>query len=85
MLKYEYAREALKNGLRLAEKFGMNPYQFGMVGSTDTHTGLTAAEEENYIGKHAGTEPSPGRWDHPMAKFQGRQYDGWATSTEYRS
>jgi hypothetical protein len=80
MLQYEYAREALKNGLKLAEKFGTNPYQFGMVGSTDTHTGLAAVEEENYIGKHAGTEPSAGRWDHPMAKFQGRQYDGWAMS-----
>jgi hypothetical protein len=37
-------------------------------------------EEENYIGKHAGTEPEPGRWNHPMAKFAGRQYDGWAMS-----
>jgi hypothetical protein len=80
MLKYEYAREALKEGLRLADKFGANPYQFGMVGSTDTHTALASAEEENYIGKHAGTEPSAERWDHPMAKFQGRQYDGWAMS-----
>ncbi len=80
MLKYEYAREALKEGLRLAEKFGANPYRFGMVGSTDTHTGLAAAGEDNYIGKHAGTEPSAERWDHPMAKFQGRQYDGWAMS-----
>ena len=80
MLKYEYARKALKDGLKMAEKFGTNPYMFGMVGSTDTHTALSAAEEENYIGKHAGTEPSPGRWDHPMAKFQGRQYDGWAMS-----
>ena len=80
MLQYEYAREALKNGLVLAEKHGTNPYQFGMVGSSDTHTGLAAFEEDNYIGKHAGTEPSPERWDHPMAKFQGRQYDGWAMS-----
>ena len=80
MLQYEYAREALKNGLKLEEKFGANPYQFGMVGSTDTHTGLSAVEEENYIGKHAGTEPSAERWDHPMAKFAGRQYDGWAMS-----
>ena len=65
MYQYEYAREALKNGLKLEEKFGTNPYQFGMIGSTDTHTGLAAVEEENYIGKHAGTEPSAGRWDHP--------------------
>ena len=80
MFQYEYAREALKNGLKMEAETGINPYQFGMLGSTDTHTALAGAEEENYIGKHAGTEPAPGRWDHPMAKFQGRQYDGWAMS-----
>jgi len=81
MLKQEYARRALMDGLKLEKKFGTNPYKFGMVGSTDTHTALSAVEEENYIGKHAGTEPAAGRWDHPMAKFQGRQYDGWAMSS----
>jgi hypothetical protein len=81
MLKHEYAREALKQGLKLEADLGTNPYKFGMVGSTDTHTALSAAEEENYIGKHAGTEPSPERWDHPMAKFAGRQYEGWSMSS----
>ena len=80
MLQYEYAREALKNGLAMEQEHGVNPYKFGMVGSTDTHTALAGAEEENYIGKHAGTEPAPGRWNHPMAKFAGRQYDGYAMS-----
>jgi hypothetical protein len=80
MLEQEYARKALKDGLKLEKKFGTNPYKFGMVGSTDTHTALSAVGEDNYIGKHAGTEPDAGRWDHPMAKFQGRQYDGWAMS-----
>jgi hypothetical protein len=81
MLKYEYAREALKNGLKLEKKLGTNPYKFGMVGSSDTHTALAAVEEENYIGKHAGTEPSPERWNHPMAKFEGRQYEGYAMAS----
>ncbi len=81
MLQYEYAREALKNGLKLEAKLGSNPYQFGMVGSSDTHTALAAVEEDNYIGKHAGTEPSPERWNHPMAKFQGRQYEGYAMAS----
>ena len=81
MLQYEYAREALKNGLKLESQLGTNPYKFGMVGSSDSHTALAAVEEENYIGKHAGTEPSAERWDHPMAKFAGRQYDGWAMSS----
>jgi hypothetical protein len=80
MIRTEYARQALRDGLMLEEKYGTNPYQFGMVGSSDTHTALAAMEEENYIGKHAGTEPSAERWDHPMAKFKDRQYDGWAMS-----
>ena len=40
MLKGEYAREALKIGLELEQRLGTNPYQFGMIGSTDSHTGL---------------------------------------------
>ena len=80
MLKYEYARQALRDGLAMEQKFGVNPYKFGMVGSTDTHTAIAGAEEENYIGKHAGTQPSPERWEHPMAEFQGRRYEGWAMS-----
>ena len=81
MLQYEYAREALKSGLRMEGDLGTNPYKFGMVGSSDTHTALAAVEEDNYIGKHAGTEPSPDRWNHPMAKFAGRQYDGYAMAS----
>ena len=80
MLQYEYTREALKNGLKLENQLGTNPYKFGLVGSSDAHTGLSAMEEENYFGKHAGTEPSAERWNHPMAKFEGRQYEGWSTS-----
>ncbi len=40
MLQYEYAREALKNGLLLEKRLGTNPYKFGLIGSTDSHTGL---------------------------------------------
>ena len=84
MLAREYAREALKQGLALEKKFGTNPYKFGMVGSTDTHTALASAEEDNYIGKHTAAEPSPDRWSHPMVKFGGNQYDGYAaTSSGY--
>jgi hypothetical protein len=81
MLKYEYAREALKVGMKMEAELGTNPYKFGMVGSTDTHTALAAVEEDNYIGKHSGTEPSAERWNHPMAKFEGRQYEGYAMSS----
>ena len=61
MLEYEYARAALKNGLKLEEKLGTNPYKFGMIGSTDAHTGLAAVEEENFFGKVTISEPNPER------------------------
>ena len=65
MLPFEYGRSALKVGLFLESKLGTNPYKFGMIGSTDSHTSLVAVEEENFFGKHSGTEPSPERWNHP--------------------
>ncbi len=77
MLQYEYAREALKNGLKLEAKLGTNPYKFGMVGSTDTHTALSTAEEENFFGKHSGNEPNPKRADHIIGQFGERKYMGW--------
>ena len=61
MLAYEYAREAMKNGLLLEEKFGTNPYKIGLVAGTDSHTSLATIEEENFFGKHARSEPSPER------------------------
>jgi hypothetical protein len=61
MLQFEYARSALKNGLRLEQRLGVNPYKFGLVGSSDAHTGLSAMEEENFFGKTAPQEPSPER------------------------
>ncbi len=61
MLQYEYARSALKLGLKLGAKLGANPYKFGMIGATDTHTGLSTTREENYFGKYMSTEPSPDR------------------------
>jgi hypothetical protein len=61
MLQFEYARAALKNGLLLEDRLGTNPYKFGMVGSTDAHTGLIAVEEDNFFGKVTSGEPSPER------------------------
>jgi hypothetical protein len=77
MLQYEYTREALKNGLKLENEFGTNPYKFGLVGSTDSHTALTTAEEENFFGKHSGNEPSPHRADGIIGKFEDRVYWDW--------
>jgi len=61
MLEFEYLRSALKNGLKLERDLGTNPYKFGLVGSSDAHTGLTAMEEENFFGKTTPQEPSPER------------------------
>ena len=78
MLQYEYARSALMIGLRLEKKLGTNPYKFGMIGSTDSHTGLATAEEDNFFGKHSGSEPDKGRWSHPMARMGDREYKGYS-------
>ncbi|WP_085757031.1 DUF3604 domain-containing protein [Oceanicoccus sagamiensis] len=77
MLQYEYAREALKNGLKLESQLGTNPFKFGMVGSTDSHTGMATAEEDNFFGKHSGKEPHPGRWDQIVGNFGEVKYYGW--------
>ncbi len=61
MLQYEYARSALKLGLQLGEKLGVNPYKFGMSAASDTHTALSTTREENFFGKYQHTEPGPDR------------------------
>ena len=61
MLEFEYARSAYKTGLKLEKELGTNPYKFGLVGSSDAHTGLAAMEEDNFFGKTAPQEPNPER------------------------
>jgi len=58
MLPREYAREALKRGLAYENELGANPFKFGVIGSTDSHTALSTAEEDNYFGKVTLLEPS---------------------------
>jgi hypothetical protein len=77
MLAGEYAREALKRGLAIETKLGTNPYKFGMIGATDSHTSLATAEEDNFFGKHTGYEPKPGRLDHPFMKNENGTIMGW--------
>ena len=77
MLQYEYAREALKNGLRIRAKLGVNPFKFGLVGSTDSHTTLATAAEENFFGKHTGKEPSAHRWNNPVLATPAGNVMGW--------
>ncbi|QYU66037.1 DUF3604 domain-containing protein [Leptolyngbya sp. 15MV] len=56
MLAGEYVREALKRGLSIEERTGANPYAFGLIGSTDSHTSLATGDEDNFWGKHTGNE-----------------------------
>jgi hypothetical protein len=58
MLPREYGREALKRGLEFEAKLGVNPFKFGVVGSTDTHTALATTQEDNYFGKATPAEPT---------------------------
>ena len=77
MLQYEYARSALKLGVKLEGDLGVNPFKFGMIGSTDSHTSLATAEEENFFGKHSGSEPGPERIHHPVFASDTVQLMGW--------
>jgi hypothetical protein len=83
MLQYEYAREAYKNGLALEAKLGANPYKFGLIGSSDSHTGLSAMEEENFFGKTAPQEPGPERMQKVFAKnpATGLAWMDWAVGS----
>jgi hypothetical protein len=80
MLQREYAREALKNGLALEAKLGTNPYKFGMVGATDSHTSLSTAEEDNFFGKAVSAEPSKTRAEHPFVKSALGTIEGYELS-----
>ena len=77
MLAGEYAREALKKGLALESRLNTNPYKFGLIGSTDSHTSLATAQEDNFYGKHAGAEPSPDRMQHPFMSTDAGSMVGW--------
>jgi hypothetical protein len=96
MLEREYVRQALKEGLLLEAKLGVNPFKFGLVSGTDTHTGLTIAEEDNFFGKHTGLEPTAHRYEDvviksPQVTIYGSQmaaagYTGvWATENTRES
>jgi hypothetical protein len=69
MLPREYAREAWKRGLAYGTKLGTDPFKFGVIGSTDSHTALSTAEEDNYFGKISLLEPSadPVRFEEVVA------------------
>ncbi|QTD56875.1 DUF3604 domain-containing protein [Parasphingorhabdus cellanae] len=66
MLKGEYARSGLKKGLKYDDELGANPYQFGLIGSTDSHTALATADDNNFWGKFKDSEQSSTRLNSKM-------------------
>ena len=79
MLAHEYARSGLKLGLQLESELGINPFKYGMIGSTDSHTALATADDDNFFGKHSGSEPNPERMMHPFMRVGDLQILGWET------
>ena len=81
MLPHQYARAALRLGLQQEAKIGVNPFKFGLIGSTDSHTSLATTREDNFYGKNPPAEPAAGRWDHVFMKGQleGTDYYNWET------
>jgi hypothetical protein len=84
MLPGDYARSGLKRGLEFEEQLGVNPYKFGQIGSTDSHTSMPAVAEDNFMGKHSGNEPKPERTSAILVKTEfGTVMDHQMTSSGY--
>jgi Protein of unknown function (DUF3604) len=77
MLRTEYVREALKDGLVKEKQLGVNPFKYGIVGGSDSHTGLSTAEEGNFNGKFKQSEQKKERWKEVIAKYDGGIQKGW--------
>ncbi len=70
MLKHEYARSALQLGLAYENDLGVNPFKFGMIGSTDGHNSLSTTAEDNFFGKFPESQPGVERTQNSMANNQ---------------
>ena len=78
MLRYEYARSALKLGLELNARIGANPYQFGLGAGTDSHTALATADEDNWFGKlERDDAPGPDRAETTLKIGRQELWTGW--------
>lgn len=68
MLPREYVRAAWARGLAYEAELGFNPFRFGVIGSTDSHTGLASTQEDNFFGKVTLVEPTanPIRFEEPI-------------------
>jgi len=76
---FEYARSAFKNGLGEQARLGANPFKFGLIGSTDSHTSLATADENNFWGKSAVAEPEYQRINNSYGRGSTRKTP-WSSS-----
>jgi len=84
--KHEYARSALMLGLEQESKLDINPFKFGMIGATDSHTSFAQAAEDNFLGKYGVASPSPEnaeRWKKEWPPVPGvvATMKGWESSS----
>jgi len=77
MLKHEYGRSALKLGLKFEDQLGVNPFKFGLIGSTDAHTSLATSEENNQWGKLTLKEPNDHRAETPIIEAPTPELTTW--------
>ncbi|WNJ19048.1 DUF3604 domain-containing protein [Pontibacter sp. G13] len=79
MLAGEYGRSALKLGLKIKNDVGTNPYKFGLIGSTDAHTSLATADDNNFYGKAVNVEGGKDRWEHVFIGSDQAEILTWET------
>ncbi|MDZ7782823.1 MAG: DUF3604 domain-containing protein [Halioglobus sp.] len=74
----DFLRPTLKRGLEIESRLGRNPYRLGVIGSTDSHTALASAEEDNFHGKLA-TDSIPENKQRTFSEGE-PSASGWAMS-----
>ena len=72
----DFVRGGLRIGLAIEERIGFNPYRFGLIGATDSHTGVSTAEEPNFWGKF----PSVSTPAQKQVSDPSRKRSGWSFS-----
>ncbi len=83
---HEYARSGLQLGLQQLGELGANPFKFGMIGATDSHTGFAEAAEDNFLGKYTVASPNPdnaNRWEKIWPPVEGTvaKMNGWESQS----
>ncbi|HTN50597.1 MAG TPA: DUF3604 domain-containing protein [Burkholderiaceae bacterium] len=73
MMPTNYVREGLKRGIEQQGAIGVNPFKFGVIGSSDVHNSIPSVQEDNFFGKFPSQEPSPGRWEEVSTLGQSKE------------